>query len=123
MTKTTKITKKDRYTEMSVLFTEMGRKDLAEFCDHEIELLAKKNASKSKVSTAEQTVRDAIATAAISILENSAEPLPCADIVKAMPNEVACNSTQKLTPILAKLIESGAITTAKVKGRTVYSIA
>ena len=122
MTKT-KITKRDRYAEMRGIFEEMGRTDLVDFCDHETALLEKKNASKSKVSTAEQAARDAIASAAITILENSAEPLPCADIVKAMPNDVACNSTQKLTPILAKLVESGAITTAKVKGRTVYSIA
>lgn len=123
MTKTNKITKKDRYTEMIVLFNGMGRNDLAEFCEHEIELLTKKNSGKSKISAAEQTARDAIASAAIAILENSDEPLPCADIVKAMPNDVACNSTQKLTPILAKLVENGAITTDKVKGRTVYSIA
>ena len=37
-----KITKKDRYTEMVAMFTEMGRADLADFAKHELELLEKK---------------------------------------------------------------------------------
>ena len=118
-----KITKRDRYTEMKVIFEGMDRTDLAEFCEHELGLLAKKNASKSKVSVAEQEKRDAIAEAVTAILENEAAPIPNAEICKAMPSEFGTVSTQKLTPILTKMVEGGILVAAKVKGRTVYSIA
>lgn len=51
MTNTTerKITKKERFTEIVAIVTELGRKDLVDFCNHEIELLDKK-ASKSSES-------------------------------------------------------------------------
>lgn len=118
-----KITKRDRYTEMKVIFEGMDRTDLVEFCEHELELLAKKNASKSKVSVAEQEKRDAIAEAVIAVLENETNPIPNAEICKAMPDEFGVVSTQKLTPILTKMVENGVITSAKVKGRTVYALA
>lgn len=123
MSNTKKITKKDRYTEMTAIFEEMGRKDLAEFCGHEIELLAKKNAGKSKVSVAEQEKRNALADAVLAILSNETAPIPNAEICKAMPSEFGTVSTQKLTPILTKMVEGGILTAAKVKGRTVYSVA
>ena len=123
MSNTKKITKKDRYTEMTAIFEGMGRADLADFCTHELELLAKKNAGKSKVSEKEQAVRDAIADAVVVILENSAEPIPNAEICKAMPNEFGIVNTQKLTPILGKLVEGEVIAVKTVKGRKVYSLA
>ena len=122
MTKT-KITKRDRYAEMREIFEEMGRADLVEFCDHETALLEKKNAGKSKVSSAEQAKRNALADAILTILANETDPIPNAEICKAMPAEFGTASTQKLTPILAKMVENGKITTSKVKGRTVYALA
>ena len=50
MTNTTvKVTKKDRFMEIIEIATELGREDLIDFCNHEIELLDKK-ASKSSES-------------------------------------------------------------------------
>jgi hypothetical protein len=118
-----KITKRERFEEMVAYFKGIGREDLADFCSHEIELLVKKNAGKSKVSTAEQEKRDAIADAVIDILTNADEPMPNADICKAMPDGIGTLNTQKLTPILVKLVEGGAIEVATVKGRKVFSIA
>ena len=40
---TNKITKAMRFEEMKNIFTEMNRADLVAFCEHEMELLAKKN--------------------------------------------------------------------------------
>ncbi len=111
-----KITKKDRYTEMVAMFTEMGRDDLAKFCTHEMELLAKKNAGKSKVSEAEQAKRNAIAEAVETILAN-------AEICKAMPSELGTINTQKLTPILAKLVEAEVVAVSVVKGRKLFTLA
>ena len=118
-----KITKRDRYAEMREIFKGIGREDLVGFVDHEVELLDKKNAGKSKVSQAEQEKRDALADAVLTILENTAEPIPNAEICKAMPSDFGIVNTQKLTPILAKLVESEAIAVKTVKGRKVYALA
>ena len=118
-----KITKKDRYTEMVAIFTDMGRADLVEFANHELELLAKKNAGNSKVSAAEQEKRDSLASAVVDILTNSEEPLANAEICKAMPNEFGTVNTQKLTPILTKMVENGQISVEVVKGRKMFSLA
>ena len=118
-----KITKRDRYTEMVAIFEGMGREDLVKFAQHEMELLEKKNTGKSKVTKAEQEKRDALADAVLTILENSAEPIPNAEICKAMPSEFGVVSTQKLTPILAKLVEGETVTVKTVKGRKVYALA
>ena len=118
-----KITKKMRFEEMVKIFEGMGRTDLVEFANHEIELLAKKNGGKSKVSEAEQEKRNALAEAVIGILTNSENPLPNAEICKAMPSEFGTVNTQKLTSILTKLVEGGSINVETVKGRKVFSIA
>ena len=117
-----KITKKMRFEEMVKIFEDMGRTDLVEFANHEIELLAKKNGGKSKVSQAEQEKRNALAEAVIGVLANSEKPLPNAEICKAMPNEFGTVNTQKLTPILTKLVEGGSINVETVKGRKVFSL-
>lgn len=117
-----KITKRDRYAEMREIFEGIGREDLVGFVDHEVELLDKKNAGKSKVSQAEQEKRDNLANAVIEILTESGKPMPNAEIGKAMPNEFGIVSTQKLTPILSKMVESGILIAEKVKGRTHYAL-
>lgn len=116
-----KITKKEMFEMLKEKYplTEAEIK----FVDREIELLEKKNSGKSKVSKAEQEKRDAIADAVIGILTNAEAPMPNADICKAMPDSIGTLNTQKLTPILAKLVEDGAIEVATVKGRKVFSLA
>lgn len=119
MTKT-KVTKKDNFMAIENILREQGHDALADVMAHELELLAKKNAGKSKVSAAEQKVRDTIADAVVEILANATAPMPCAGIAKQVDGDV---STQKLTPILRGLVESKVITSEKVKGKTLYSIA
>ena len=56
MTNTTvKVTKKDRFMEIINIATELGRQDLIDFCNHEIELLSKKKSKETK-TPAENTV-------------------------------------------------------------------
>jgi hypothetical protein len=118
-----KITKRDRYAEMREILKDIGREDLVGFIDHEVELLDKKNAGKSKVSQAEQEKRTAIAEAVLGILADEGNPIPNKEIAKAMPSEFGVITTQKLTPILTKLVGEGVITKAVVKGQSVYALA
>ena len=52
---TVKVTKKDRFMEIINIATELGRQDLVDFCNHEIELLSKKKSKETKAQ-AENTV-------------------------------------------------------------------
>ena len=52
---TVKVTKKDRFMEIINIATELGRQDLVDFCNHEIELLSKKKSKETKTQ-AENTV-------------------------------------------------------------------
>ena len=93
------------------------------FVDHEIELLEKKNSGKSKVSKAEQEKRDTLASAIVEVLTDAEAPIPNKAIVKELLEVGLDCSTQKLTPILTKLVGEGVISCEKVKGVNVYSIA
>lgn len=115
-----KMTKKEMFTALMENYplTEAEIK----FVKHEIELLEKKNSGKSKVSAAEQEKRDALAGAIVEVLSNATEPMPNKAIVKElMALDMDC-STQKLTPILTKMVGAGTISCEKVKGVNVYSI-
>ena len=61
---TNKITKAMRFEEMKNIFTEMNRADLVAFCEHEMELLAKKNtkANGEKKLTATQRLNESLKT-------------------------------------------------------------
>ena len=52
---TVKVTKKDRFMEIINIATELGRQDVVDFCNHEIELLSKKKSKETKAQ-AENTV-------------------------------------------------------------------
>ena len=52
---TVKVTKKDRFMEIINIATELGRQDLVDFCNHEIELLSKKKSKETKAQ-AENTI-------------------------------------------------------------------
>ena len=118
-----KLTKREKYGMLAEIAEVKANPILAEFVAHELELLAKKNAGKSKVSQAEQEKRDSLANAVVDILENSATAMPNAEIAKAMPTDFGTVSTQKLTPILSKMVENGVLKAEKVKGRVHYSLA
>lgn len=118
-----KITKRERFEEMVALFEEMGKSDLVEFCKHEVALLDKKNASKSARQTAEDEKRVAISEAVIGVLVNADSGMTCTEICKAMPTEFGGISTQKMTPILTKLVTDGELTKAVKGGKSIYSLA
>ena len=53
MANTTKVTKKDRFTEIRNILKEMGKDELVEFIDHELELVSKKSTSKKATANQE----------------------------------------------------------------------
>ena len=118
-----KITKRDRYAEMREIFEGMGKTELVEFIDHEVALLDKKNATKSARQVAEDEKRAALADAVIAILANADEGMTCTDLTKALPAEMGEVSTQKMTPVLTKLVGEGELTKMVKGGKSIYALA
>ena len=77
---TTKVTKKDRYAEIRAILEELGKDELVEFIDHEVELLSKKSTSKS---TAKNAAANAQLDARIlKLLEENEAGLTASQILK-----------------------------------------
>ena len=97
-TTTTKLTKAQKYAMLLEIAEVKDNPILTEFVEHEMELLANKNAKKTSEPTKTQKENAALATA----IYNGMEPnrlYKCAEIAKVIP-ECAGMFTQKISPIM-----------------------
>ena len=111
-----KITKAMRFAEMSKIFTDMGRTDLAEFCDKQIELLAKKNTTKDgeKRMTATQKANEDIKADILdSMADNTAYTIT--QMIKEFP-PISDLSNQKVSALMRQLVADGKVIRTEEKG-------
>ena len=111
-----KITKAMRFEEMANIFTEMGRTDLVDFCNKQIELLAKKNTTKDgeKKMTTTQKVNEAIKTSLYAEME-SGKPYTITMMIKEL--EAASPFTnQKISSLVRQLVECNLLVRTEEKG-------
>ena len=116
MANTTKLTKAQKYEMLLNIEEVKGNPILVEFVEHEMELLANKNAKKSAEPTKAQKANAELATA----IYNGMEPnrlYKCAEIAKAIP-ECSGMSTQKISPIMRN--GEGTLFTKVVEKRVTY---
>jgi hypothetical protein len=117
-----KITKKDRFVEMRAFFEELERTDLVEFINHEIELLDKKSASKSKKEIANANVNAELMQIVKEVLENTDKAMTVSEVMKA--NEVLAElSNQKVSYLMRTLVENKDVTKFVEKGKSYFRIA
>ena len=120
-----KITKRERFEQIKALIAD--NPDLVEFIDHEIDLLARK-ASKSATQTPAQKDSIAIAELVKDILVGVDEGMSASALLKSAPiAEYICYngrtvSSQKLTNILTKLVESKDLTRTMVKKVPMFAL-
>lgn len=133
MEKTTavKIAKAEKFAMLSAIVKESGNENaemLAQFIDHEVEMLAKKNKSSgSKAPSKKQIAKDAeTAKNAEKIFafmaENPEKKFTVSDFIKSVEGLEGL-TPQKVRPMLKPLLDTGAIATNKEKGRSVYFLA
>ncbi len=115
-----KITKAMRFAEMSKIFTEMGRPDLAEFCDKQIELLAKKNTTKDgeKRMTATQIANEKIKTELYEAMADD-EKYTITEMIKNFPC-VALYTNQKVSALVRQLVDAGKLYRYEIKGMAYF---
>ena len=111
-----KITKAMRFEEMKNIFAEMDRADLVEFCEKQIELLAKKNTTKEgeKKLTATQKANEGIKTEILDYMEND-RPYTITAMIKEIPC-VAEFTNQKVSALVRDLVRNGKVVRTEVKG-------
>ena len=114
-----KITKRDNYNEIIKIATELNRKDLVEFAEHEIELLDKKKANDTKTKT--QVENEILKTEIVATLTNLAKFATINEIIEA--NEKFANlSNQKMSALLKQLVDTNTITKVVVKKKALFAM-
>ena len=115
-----RITKRDNYNEILAIVTELGREDLINFVNHEIDLLNKRANSTSLTKTQKENLElvEVIYNAVVDL----AKPVTIAEIQES--NEgLAELSNQKVSALLKKLVDSERVVKVVEKGKAYFSIA
>lgn len=119
---TKKITKRERFEQIKAMLSD--HPEIVEFCDHEIGLLAKKNAGDKKL-TKEQEANLAIGEVILSTLEHG-KTYTVSEIAKVcdLRNEAGdLLTTQKLSPICNRLVTDGKMVKTIDKRKTLFALA
>lgn len=114
---TNKMTKTEALNAIRAKVTDTP--ELVAFCDHELELLAKKSEKSAEKRAEKADTYNAIRADVVKVLATAENGLTVTDLLKEGGFDV---SNQKMTYILKAAIAEGTVTKAAVKGRTFYSV-
>lgn len=112
-----KMTKKEMFEMIKGVCANDTR--IVEFCDHEIELLNRKNSKSTMTKT--QTENVAIMETIKNALRVVGKPVTITDLQNAN-EEMAQYSNQKLSALLKKLVESNEVVKTTDKKKSYFSI-
>ena len=116
----TRITKKDRFNQLLNIAEVKANADLVAFIEHEIELLAKKNASTGeRKPTKTQIANEGIKAEILETLEGSTEGVTCSELLKLNP-ALAEYSSQKIVALIRQLVSEGKASREVVKGKAYF---
>ena len=121
---TQKITKKDNFKALLSIVETMGRNDLVDFINHEIELLDKKKSNgnaKANKQVADNTELVYNALVGVGKAVTITELIAQTDL-SALANEEHIVTTQRVSAYMKKLVDSGRVISTKDKKRTLFSV-
>ena len=116
------MTKKDYFAKVReiVLGSGVAEDDaLIVFIDHELELLAKKSASKSKADVEKAVENDRLGSIVLDVLVG--QYMTVTDMMKANV-ELGQLSNQKVSAIVRKLVENGLVVKSTEKGKSYFCL-
>lgn len=111
---TTKITKRERFEQIKALVAD--NPELVAFCDHELELLAKKNASDKK-PTANQLANEGIKGDILGVLNDDGGLMTVTDIQKSLGADF---SNQRVSALLRQMIADGSVERVEDKRKAYF---
>lgn len=112
-----KVTKRERFEQIKALLAD--NKELVEFCDHELELLAKKNAADKK-ATPNQVANEGIKDTIVEVLTANGDKMTVTDIQKSLDTEL---SNQKISSLLRQLVADGKVARVEDKRKAYFTVA
>ena len=111
-----KMTKRDYFTAILEKYPLTAEEKA--FVEHELELLAKKNASDRK-PTAQQTANEGIKTAILDGME-SGKAYTITEIIKSVP-ECADLTNQRVSALMRQMVDSGAVVRTEDKRKAYFT--
>ena len=97
-----KVTKREKFEMLKALSEVKANPMLTEFIDHELELLAKKNASEKK-PTAQQVANEGLKAVIVDVLKANGGLMTITDIQKAS-SELSELSNQRISALVRQMI-------------------
>ena len=120
MANTKKITKATRFNQLLSIDAVKSNPDLVAFIEHELELLAKKNASDKK-PTATQIANNGIKETILDTLADN-KVMTITEMQKANV-DLADLSNQKISALVRQLIAEGLVKKEEIKRKAYFSLA
>lgn len=118
-----KITKRESFAEIREILAELGKDRLVGVMEHELELLAKKNASGSSKPTAVQIANEGIKSEILECMANEPNRLfTISEMQKVFPC-CADLSNQRVSALVRQLIADGKVERLEEKRKAVFRIA
>lgn len=117
------MTKRNFYNEIIELANDCERQDIIDFCNHEIELLDKKKSSgKTKENEKLTASVELVYSELARIGKSTASDLIAKCNLNSLANENGIVSTQKVSALLKKLVDSGRVEKVVEKKKTYFSV-
>lgn len=114
-----KMTKRDYFNELLAIAEVKENKAMVDFINHELELLEKKNASKSSTMTKEQKANAELKDQIVSEMENG-KRYTITDMLKELP---CCEgyTNQKIGALVRQLVAEGVLVRVEDKRKAYFS--
>lgn len=109
------MTKVEAFEAIKAIVAE--NEELVAFVDKELELLAKRKNASAKARAKKAEENNGLADNVVAVVENAEEKLSTMEIAQAVGV-----STQKVTPILTKLVADGRLDVVTEKRKKYYSV-
>ena len=118
-----KTTKKENFMVIIGILEELGRTDLVEVMQHEVELLDKKKASGKLTKT--QEANEDIKTVILNVLTEVKKPLSITELLNTSKqlNDLTAGSNQKLSALMTQLKNANKVIRTTEGKKAVFTIA
>lgn len=121
MSNVKKVTKRDNFEEVIKIATELGRTDLVEFAQHEIELLDKK--ANSKVATKTQKENEGLKENILEFLKDNSNEMFTITQLQEKVVELEGLSNQKVSALVAQMVKTEEVKRITDKKKSYFQIA
>ena len=119
---TKKLTKRDRFEALLKMSEVQANPDMVAFIEHEIELLAKKNAGDKK-PTAKQMENDAVKQVILDEMTANPDKLyTVTDLIKTVDG-LGDLTNQRVSALLRQMIDAGSVVKTVDKRKSYFSLA